>query len=57
MYILWSFVAALMMALTAYFTTFISEDPYTGFFFRSFSYLMISGVVLTGLRCRMKQDF
>ena len=46
-----------MMALTAYFTTFISEDPYTGFFFKSFSYLVISGVVLTVVKCRMKAEF
>ena len=56
-YIFWSFVAALTMALTSYLRTVVSDTPYSSFFALSAGYLLVSCTVLILLKCLTRGVF
>ena len=56
-YILWSLIAALMMATTSFLKTIASETPYTSFFVLCFSCLVITVVVLSVIKCKIYKKF
>ena len=56
-YILWSLIAALMMAVTSFLRTIASDTPYESFFVLSFSYLLITGIVLASVKCKLGSKF
>ena len=46
-----------MMAITSYLRTVASDTPKVSFFVLSFSYLLISSVTLTAVKCYKKDEF
>mmetsp|Transcript_4977 Transcript_4977/g.6632 ORF Transcript_4977/g.6632 Transcript_4977/m.6632 type:complete len:135 (-) Transcript_4977:845-1249(-) len=57
MFIFWSFMAALTMAVTSFLRTIVADTPYASFFVLSFGYLLVSGVVLGIVKMVKKADF
>ena len=56
-YLLWSLLAALMMAVTSYVRTIVSKTPYASFFVLAFSYLVVSTIALAFIRWRQGAAF
>ena len=45
------------MAVTSFLRTVVADTPYSSFFALSFGYLLVSGSILTTVKCMKKQDF
>lgn len=57
MYVFWSLIAALTMAVTSFLRTIVADTPYSSFFALSFGYLLVSGTILAIVKCVKRKDF